>query len=96
MSKRIYVGNISFDCHEDDVRKLFEGFGEVGSIHMPIDRSTGQYRGFAFVEMDDESADAAISSLDGKEHSGRTLRVNVARPRVDRSGGPPPSDQGRW
>ncbi len=87
MSKRIYVGNLSFDWHEDEVRELFEGFGEVSSVHLPTDRQTGQARGFAFVEMSEEGADAAIQSLDGSEKGGRTLRVNEARPREDRGGG---------
>ena len=91
MAKRIYVGNLSFNWHEDDVRELFQAFGEVRSIYMPTDRMTGQYRGFAFVEMDEEEADAAIRSLDGTGEGGRTLRVNEARPRTDRGGG-----GGRW
>lgn len=87
MAKRIYVGNISFNWHEDDVRELFEGFGEVNSVYMPTDRATGQVRGFAFVEMPEDDADAAIQSLDGSEQGGRTLRVNEARPRADHGGG---------
>ncbi|MEE8587413.1 MAG: RNA-binding protein [Acidobacteriota bacterium] len=83
MSKRIYVGNLSFDLHEQDVTELFEAYGKVSDVHMPIDRATGRPRGFAFVEMDEEAADAAIQALDGQEHGGRNLRVNEARPRTE-------------
>jgi len=83
MSKRIYVGNLSFDWHEHDVTDLFEQFGKVNDVHMPMDRATGRPRGFAFVEMNEEEADAAIQALDGQEHGGRSLRVNEARPRTE-------------
>ena len=85
MSKRIYVGNLSFDWHEQDVTELFEKHGKVNDVHMPIDRATGRPRGFAFVEMDEEAADAAIQALDGQEQGGRNLRVNEARPRTESS-----------
>ena len=87
MSKRIYVGNLSYDWREDEVRELFEGFGTVNDVHMPTDRATGRPRGFAFVEMDSQSADAAIQGLNGQEHGGRDLRVNEARPRTEQSSG---------
>lgn len=83
MSKRIYVGNLSFDWQKHDVTELFEAYGQVNDVHMPTDRATGRARGFAFVEMDDESARAAIQALDGQEHAGRSLRVNEARPRTE-------------
>ncbi len=87
MSKRIYVGNLPFSTQEHEVRELFEAFGKVDSVHMPEDRDTGRPRGFAFVEMDDQDADEAIRNLDGRDHGGRSLRVNEARPRTERSGG---------
>ena len=81
MAKTIYVGNLSFSTTESEVRTLFEEFGTVHEVKMITDRGTGRFRGFGFVEMDDEEADAAISKLDGVDFSGRTLRVNEARER---------------
>jgi len=83
--KRLYVGNLSFEATEDDVRNVFAAFGEVSSIHMVTDRDTGRPRGFGFVEMaDSEAADQAIDSLNGTQLSGRALTVNEARPRPER------------
>ena len=87
MSKKIYVGNLSFKATEEDVRNLFEEHGTVESIAMIKDRDTGRFRGFCFVEMDDDDALSAIEALDGYEHDGRALRVNEARPREERGGG---------
>ncbi len=95
MFKRIYVGNLPFSTDEDEVRELFESFGKVESVHLPTDRETGRMRGFGFVEMESEQADAAISALDGRDHGGRTIRVNEARPREERGGGGPPR-RNRW
>jgi len=81
MAKTIYVGNLAFTTTESEVRTLFEEFGTVHEVKMITDRGTGRFRGFGFVEMDDEEADAAISKLDGVDFSGRTLRVNEARER---------------
>ena len=81
MAKTIYVGNLAFSTTESEVRTLFEEFGTVHEVKMITDRGTGRFRGFGFVEMDDEEADAAISKLDGVDFSGRTLRVNEARER---------------
>jgi len=81
MAKTIYVGNLAFSTSESEVRTLFEEFGTVHEVKMITDRGTGRFRGFGFVEMDDEEADAAISKLDGVDFSGRTLRVNEARER---------------
>lgn len=81
MAKTIYVGNLSFNTTESEVRTLFEEFGTVHEVKMITDRGTGRFRGFGFVEMDDKEADAAISKLDGVDFSGRTLRVNEARER---------------
>ena len=86
--KRLYVGNLSFDSSEDDVRAAFSAFGEVTSTHMVTDRDTGRPRGFGFVEMADaEQADAAIAGLNGTNLGGRDLTVNEARPRPERGGG---------
>ncbi|MBA7484206.1 hypothetical protein ES707_19730 [subsurface metagenome] len=81
MAKTIYVGNLSFTTTESEVRTLFEEFGTVHEVKMITDRGTGRFRGFGFVDMDDDEADAAISKLDGMDFSGRTLRVNEARER---------------
>jgi RNA recognition motif-containing protein len=83
--KRLYVGNLSFDSTEDDVRSAFSAFGEVSSVHMVTDRDTGRPRGFGFVEMaDSEAAENAINGLNGSQLGGRTLTVNEARPRPER------------
>lgn len=87
MSKKIYVGNLSFNATEEQVRDLFSEFGTIESLAMINDRDTGRFRGFAFVEMEDSSANAAIKALNGKELDGRELNVNEARPREERSGG---------
>ena len=86
--KNIFVGNIPFSATADDVRTLFEEYGEVLSAKVITDRDTGRSRGFGFVEMPEEQADAAISALAGYEMEGRALRVNEAferrpRPRRD-------------
>ncbi len=85
---RLYVGNLSFDSTEDDVRQAFAAFGEVTSVHLVMDRDTGRPRGFGFVEMEDsEQGQAAIDGLNGTDLSGRTLNVNEARPRPERGFG---------
>lgn len=86
MSKNIYVGNLSFQVTSDDLRDLFAQYGQVSSASVVMDRDTGRSRGFGFVEMDN-GGDDAISALNGKEHEGRDLTVNEARPREQRSGG---------
>lgn len=86
MSKNIYVGNLSFQVTSDDLRDLFSAYGEVKSASVVMDRDTGRSRGFGFVEMDN-GGDAAIDALNGKDHEGRSLTVNEARPREQRSGG---------
>jgi len=85
--KKIYVGNLSFNSTEDDVRQLFSQHGTVHSVALINDRQTGRPRGFGFVEMDDDAATAAISALDGYEMDGRNLRVNEAQDRPKRGGG---------
>ena len=87
LSKKLYVGNLSFQATEADVQSMFEAYGTVESIAMINDRDSGRFRGFCFVEMGASEADAAIAALDGKEVEGRTLRVNEARPREDGGGG---------
>ena len=87
LSKKIYVGNLSFDATEEQVSEMFAQYGEVKSIAMINDRDSGRFRGFGFVEMEDSAANAAIKALNDTELDGRTLRVNEARPREDRSGG---------
>jgi RNA recognition motif-containing protein len=86
----IYVGNLSFDVSEENLRQVFEPLGQVSSITIIKDKYSGQSRGFGFVEMPDRAqAQAAIENLNGKEVSGRQLSVNEARPRNDqgKSGG---------
>lgn len=80
--KNLFVGNMNFQMTENDLRGLFEPFGQVTRVHIAMDRETGRARGFGFVEMpNDDEAAKAISGLDGKEVSGRNLKVNEARPR---------------
>ncbi|KMY66042.1 RNA-binding protein [Desulfocarbo indianensis] len=84
MLKNIFVGNLPFSATTDDVRALFEQYGEVQSAKVITDRETGRSRGFGFVEMPTEEADAAISALAGYEMDGRPLRVNEAMERRER------------
>jgi cold-inducible RNA-binding protein len=86
MSKKIYVGNLSYHTTEGDLSNLFEQVGQVDSVNVITDRDTGRSKGFAFVEMNSEDADKAIGQFNGVEMNGRTLTVNEARPREDRSG----------
>ena len=88
---RIYVGNLPFSASEDDVRSLFQEYGSVEEVSLVSDRETGRPRGFGFVEMDSQGANAAIQALDGVDYGGRNLRVNEARPREER---PPRRDGG--
>ena len=85
MSKRIYVGNMSFQTTEGDLSRLFEQAGEVESLSIITDRDTGRSKGFGFVEMSNENADQAIARFNGTELDGRSLTVNEARPREERS-----------
>jgi len=87
LSKKVYVGNLSFDATEEQVSELFAQYGKVDSIAMITDRGSGRFRGFGFVEMEDSAANAAIKALNDTELDGRMLRVNEARPREDRSNG---------
>lgn len=83
LSKKIYIGNLSFAATESQVRELFEQYGTVESIAMIKDRDTGRFRGFAFVEMEESAANAAIKGLNGQTVDGRELKVNEAKPRDD-------------
>ncbi len=84
MSKSIYVGNISFSSTEDDIRNAFAQYGEVFNVKFIMDRETGRFRGFGFVEMDDSAALEAIQALNGKDVGGRALKVNEAQAREPR------------
>ena len=88
MSKKLYVGNLSFQTTSQDLQQLFAQAGTVESASVIEDRDTGQSKGFAFVEMStEEEAAAAIEQFNGKEIGGRALKVNEARPRESRGGG---------
>ena len=81
------MGNLSFGATEQQVRDLFSEYGEIESLAMINDRDTGRFRGFAFVEMEDAAAKAAIEALNGLEVDGRVLNINEARPKEDRYSG---------
>jgi len=84
----IYVGNLSFDTTEDEIKNEFEAFGEVTSVSIVKDKFSGRSRGFGFVEMPNASeAKTAIETVDGREIGGRNIKVNEARPKQDRKGG---------
>ena len=90
----IYVGNLSYEVVEDELKQVFLEYGEVKSIYLPMDREAGRIRGFAFVEMGSDAEEAtAIESLDGAEWMGRSLRVNKAKPKPERSAS---GGGGRW
>lgn len=85
---KIYVGNMSFQSTEQDLRQLFEQHGQVDEVTVVTDRETGRPRGFAFVTMPDAAqAQAAIEAINGSEFGGRTLTVNEARPKPTSGGG---------
>jgi cold-inducible RNA-binding protein len=86
--KNIFVGNLSYNVSENEVRSLFEQYGAVDRVSIATDRETGQQKGFAFVEMSvDAEGNRAIESLSGRELNGRALTVNEARPKADRGSG---------
>ncbi len=88
MSKKLYVGNLSYTVSNRDLEAMFAAHGTVASANLIMDRDTGRSKGFGFVEMDNaKEADAAIAALHGKDIDGRTLIVNEARPREQRPGG---------
>ncbi len=85
--KNLFVGNMSFNTTEVELRSFFEPYGEITRIQVMTDRDTGRARGFGFVELaDDEEAAKAITELNGKELDGRALNVNEAKPKPERSG----------
>jgi RNA recognition motif-containing protein len=84
----IYIGNLSYQVTEDDLKRAFAEYGTVNRVQLPTDRETGRPRGFAFVEMvNDAEETAAIEALDGAEWMGRELKVNKAKPREENRGG---------
>ncbi len=88
MGKKLYVGNLGFDVTDADLSQLFAQHGTVGSATVIMDKMSGRSKGFGFVEMStDEEAQAAIAALNGRDHGGRPLTVNEAKPRAPRSGG---------
>ncbi len=95
--KNIFVGNLSFATTEDTLRSMFEPYGAVDRVNIVTDRDTGQPRGFAFVEMSvDSEGNAAIGALNGRDLDGRSLNVNEARPKGDRSSGGGGQRRNRW
>jgi RNA recognition motif-containing protein len=88
LSKKLYVGNLTYNVNETDLEALFTPFGAVQSAQVIVDRDTNRSKGFGFVEMDTEAqAQAAIQGLNGHDHDGRNLTVNEAKPREARTGG---------
>ena len=86
--KNIFVGNLSFNTSEDELRQMFEPFGQVDRVSIMTDRDTGRSRGFGFVEMaNNEDGEKAITALNGTQAGGRTLNVNEARPKTEHVGG---------
>jgi RNA recognition motif-containing protein len=86
--KNIFVGNLSFNSSEQDIRQLFEAYGQVDRVNIVTDRDSGQPRGFGFVEMSNNAeGDQAIAALNGHEVGGRALNVNEARPKGEGGGG---------
>ncbi|MFC2102232.1 RNA recognition motif domain-containing protein [Bacteroidota bacterium] len=80
----IYVGNLSYKVNEDDLKQLFEEYGEVTSVNLITDKYTGQSKGFGFVVMDNsDEANKAIQEIDGREVDNRVVKVNEARPKPD-------------
>ena len=86
--KNIFVGNLNFNTGEDELRQMFEQYGQVDRVSIMTDRDTGRSRGFGFVEMTNaEDGEKAIAALNGSQMGGRTLNVNEARPKTERAGG---------
>ena len=86
--KNIFVGNLSFNTSEDELRQMFESYGPVDRVSIMTDRDTGRSRGFGFVEMtNNDDGEKAITALNGSQVGGRTLNVNEARPKAEHAGG---------
>ena len=98
MGRKLYVGNLGYDVTDSDLQQMFAGHGTVDSATVISDRSTGQSKGFGFVEMSSNAeAEAAIAALDGKELGGRAIKVNEAKPRPAGGGGGGGGGRGgRW
>jgi cold-inducible RNA-binding protein len=95
--KNIFVGNLSFQTGEEELRRLFEAYGQVDRVSILTDRDTGRSRGFGFVEMaNSEEGDKAIAALNGSQVGGRTINVNEARPKQERGGGGGSGRRGGW
>jgi cold-inducible RNA-binding protein len=87
MGRKLYVGNLTYGVGDADLQQMFEAFGTVQSAQVIMDRDTGRSKGFGFVEMgSDQEAQAAITGLNGKEHDGRALTVNEAKPKTEGGG----------
>jgi cold-inducible RNA-binding protein len=88
LSKKLYVGNLTYNVNESDLEAMFSPYGTVQSAQIIVDRETNRSKGFGFVEMgSDPEAQQAIQGLNGRDHDGRNLTVNEAKPREDRGGG---------
>ncbi|MBN1555346.1 MAG: RNA-binding protein [Phycisphaerae bacterium] len=88
MAKKLYIGNLSYDVDQSDLEQLLGQYGQVEDAVVIMDRMSGRSKGFGFVTMaDDDAATTAIAELDGKEYTGRALKVNEAKPREERGGG---------
>jgi RNA recognition motif-containing protein len=84
MAKKLYVGNLSYNTHDEDLREAFSKIGEVLSVTLIVDQATGRSKGFGFVEMaSDEDAEKAISTMNGTNFMDRTITVNEARPKTE-------------
>ena len=82
----IFVGNLSYEISQDDLVEVFQDYGKVQRVHIPVDKETGRKRGFAFVEMESKAQETtAIEALDGAEWMGRSIKVNQARDREERA-----------
>jgi cold-inducible RNA-binding protein len=93
---RLYIGNLSYDTTEEELRELFSAHGTVESVNLITEGGSGRSKGFGFVEFrDDQEANAAIAALNGTDLRGRTINVNQARPRVERGGGGGGGGRGR-
>lgn len=93
---KLYVGNLSFDTPESEIKRIFEEYGQVTDCFMPTDRDTGRVRGFAFVTMPSDVAEKACSAVNGQEIDGRSLRVNEAQPKGAGGGGDRGGDRGGY
>ncbi len=97
MSFNIYVGNLSFDASEGELRTLFGEYGAVDTVKIISDQFTGRSRGFGFVEMQDrEEGLRAVKELDSRELGGRTLKINEAKPKTSGGGGRRDDRESRW